>query len=200
MDKYFTVGVVAGTHGLRGEVRVISRTDFPQERFAVGSVLHTRPSTSGSGGLGNGRPGHGTVKVTSSRPHKQFWLVVFEGFEDIHAVEKWKGTELCVAESELIPLPTDTYYVHQLIGLRVRTDDGREVGVIQDVLKPGANDVYVVRGALQKQDVLIPAIPDCVLNVSIEQGEMTVHLMPGLLESDDGADSTTNPAGVRKDD
>jgi len=185
LDNYFTVGVIAGPHGLRGEVRVLPRTDFPERRFAKGSVLHTRPSIGSEGSL----------TIVSSRPHKQFWLVAFKGFEDINTVEKWKGTELCVSEDELMPLPSGTYYIHQLVGLRVRTDDGREVGVLTDVLKPGANDVYVVHGSLQQRDVLIPAIPECVLNVSMENGEMTVHLMQGLLESDDSADTNADADG-----
>lgn len=176
MEDFYVVGVIAGTHGLRGEVRVLPRTDFPGERFKKGSVLVTRPNR----GSDKGR-----VVVHSARPHKQFWLVAFEGYEDINLVENWKGTELGVSEADLMPLPEDTYYIHQLVGLDVKTDDGRYVGTIQDVLLPGANDVYVVRGPLQTSDVLIPAIPDCVLGVDLEEHLMTVHLLPGMLEGEE---------------
>ncbi|MCL6452992.1 MAG: ribosome maturation factor RimM [Alicyclobacillus sp.] len=171
----FTVGVIVGTHGLRGEVRVISKTDFPERRFRRGQRLRTRPAVGEDGWL----------TVQTARRHKQFWLVAFSGYDRIDMVEKWRGVELCVAEADLMPLPAYTYYIHQLVGLRVVADDGREVGVLTDVLQPGANDVYVVRGPLQADEVLIPAIADCVLDVSLETGVMTVHLLPGLLKEDE---------------
>jgi 16S rRNA processing protein RimM len=175
-EKYFTVGVIAGTHALRGEVKVLSRTDFPEKRFKKGVKLHLREA---------GKAPREELKIVSARVHQQFWLILFEGVTSINDVEKWKGLELVVPESELVPLPQDTYYIHQLIGLKVITDEGREVGTIREVLQPGANDVYVVRGTLQKADVLIPAIPDCVLSVDVDAGQMLVHLLPGLLADED---------------
>jgi 16S rRNA processing protein RimM len=173
--EYLTVGAIAGTHGLRGEVKVISKTDFPEQRFAKGSKLYLREPD---------KPPIRQLTVRSARVHKQFWLVAFEGLPSINDVEGWKGMQLCVHHSERMPLPEGTYYIHELIGLKVVTDDGREVGELVEVLTPGANDVYVVRGNLQSRDVLIPAIPDCILNVDVDKGVMTVHLLPGLLESD----------------
>ncbi|QSO49537.1 ribosome maturation factor RimM [Alicyclobacillus mengziensis] len=175
--QYFTVGVIAGTHALRGEVKVLSRTDFPEKRFKKGAELYLREP---------GKSPRQALKVAASRSHKQFWLVLFEGVTSINDVDKWKGLELVVPESELVPLPEGTYYIHQLVGLHVVTDEGHEVGTIREVLQPGANDVYVVRGSLQKADVLIPAIPDCVLSVDLDAGQMFVHLLPGLLADDDG--------------
>lgn len=177
--QYFTVGVIAGTHALRGEVKVLSRTDFPDMRFKKGARLYLREA---------GKPPRQALRVTASRSHKQFWLVLFEGVNSINDVDKWQRMELVVPESELVPLPEGTYYIHQLVGLKVITDEGREVGTIREVLQPGANDVYVVRGPLQKADVLIPAIPDCVLSVDLDAGQMSVHLLPGLLADDGPAD------------
>ncbi|KPV45377.1 ribosome maturation factor RimM [Alicyclobacillus ferrooxydans] len=175
-QHYYTVGVIAGTHALKGEVKVFPRTDFPEKRFKKGSVLHLREA---------GKAPARTLKVSAARQHKQFWLVFFDGITSINDVESWKGLELVVPEDALLPLPENTYYIHQLIGLRVFSDDGREVGAITDVLRPGANDVYVVRGNLQREDVLVPAIPDVVLSVDLAANQMVVHLMPGLLETDD---------------
>lgn len=173
---FLMVGAIAGTHGLRGEVKVISKTDFPELRFKPGSTLFLR------------RVGEKPFKelvVSGSRLHKQFWLVSFKDHPSINDVENWKGTQLCVSERELVQLPEGTYYIHQLIGLRVVADDGREVGELVDVLHPGANDVYVVKGNLQKRDVLLPAIPSVVQNVDITTGVMTVHLISGLLDADE---------------
>lgn len=173
-ETYYTVGLVANTHGLRGEVKVLPRTDFPEVRFKPGSKLFLRQI---------GQTPTREVVVGSGRPQKNGWLVTFHGIGSISEVEHWKGLELCVHESQLQRLPEGRYYVHQLLGLRVVTDEGQDVGEIVDVLTPGANDVYVVRGDLQKRDVLIPAIPDCVLGVDLDRKTMRIHLLPGLLEA-----------------
>lgn len=178
-DSYFTVGIVVNTHALRGEVRVLSRTDFPDVRFKAGSKLFLRA------------PGQTPIRevvVKTGRQHRNVWILGFQGIGSINDVENWKGMELCIHESNLQTLPQGTYYVYQLTGLRVVADDGRDVGELVEVLSPGANDVYVVRGGLQGRDVLIPAIPDCVLHVDLEKGIMRVHLMPGLLEEDGEVD------------
>ncbi|MCL6446423.1 MAG: ribosome maturation factor RimM [Alicyclobacillus sp.] len=172
--------MITGTHALRGEVRVLPKTDFPEKRFRQGSRLYVR------------RTGESPIRevvVRSGRPHKQFWLVAFDGLSSINDVEHWRGYELCIHQSQLDPLPDGMYYIHQLLGLRVVTDDGRLVGKLVEVLTPGANDVYVVRGPMQKKDVLLPAIRDCILNVDLPSQTMTVHLLPGLLEADTEPDS-----------
>jgi 16S rRNA processing protein RimM len=174
--SYYTVGVIAGTHGLRGEVRVLSKTDFAKQRFKVGSKLYLRKE---------GEDPTRQLTIFTARPHKQFWLVAFEDLTDIDTVESFKGMQLCVQEEDLMRLPSGSYYIHQLIGLKVVSDDGRQVGELVDVLTPGANDVYVIRGSLQPRDVLLPAIKECVLNVDLEKQEMRVHLMPGLLDEED---------------
>lgn len=176
VNAYYTVGVIAGTHGLRGEVKVLSRTDFPEKRFAKGSQLFIRKE---------GQTPFQKLEVSQRRQHKQYWLVQFEGFASINEVEAWKGMQLCIHESELELLPEGTYYIHQLIGLAVYTDEDIFVGELIDVLSPGANDVYVVRGPLQKKDVLIPAIPSCVLSVDLAAKKMKIHMLPGLLEEDE---------------
>lgn len=177
---YYTVGIITGTHGIKGEVKVLSRTDFESERFRAGSRLHLRQA---------GELPVRDVEIQSARPHKQFWLVTFQGLATVEAVSSWRGMELCVEQSELAPLPEGTYYVHELVGLRVVSDEGQEIGTLTEVLTPGANDVYVVRpnesGHKRRRDVLVPAIPDCVKGVDLKRGVMTIHLMPGLLEEDD---------------
>lgn len=174
-DKYYTVGVVTNTHALKGEVKVLSRTDFPETRFKKGSKLFLRMA---------GQSPIRELVVKSGRPQKNVWILSFEGVGSIADVENWKGMELSVHESQLQTLPEGTYYVHDLVGLRVVTDDGREVGELVEVLSPGANDVYVVKGNLQERDVLLPAIPECILNVDLDARVMRVHLLPGLLEAE----------------
>lgn len=178
MKVYYTVGVIAGTHGVRGEVKVLSRTDFEQARFRPGSMLYLRA------------PGEDlvqSVEVRTARRHKQFWLLAFEGWNAASEVESWRGRELCVDASQLAPLPEGTYYFHQLVGLQVVSEDGLMLGRLAQVLTPGANDVYVVRpesGRNRGRELLIPAIPECVREVDLDRKVMKIHLMPGLIDDE----------------
>jgi 16S rRNA processing protein RimM len=176
VSAYYTVGVMTKPHGLRGEMKVYPRTDFAEKRFASGSKLFIRPE--------GGSP-IAQVVVESGRPQQNMWIVGFQNVNSIHDVERWRGMELCVSEEMLEQLPEGTYYIHELVGLQVFTDDGTFLGELKEVLKPGANDVYVVRGPLRKGDVLLPAIPECILQVDVSAGRMTVHIMPGLLGDDE---------------
>ncbi|MDI3257196.1 MAG: ribosome maturation factor RimM [Kyrpidia sp.] len=168
-EPMYTVGVVIGTHGLRGEVRVFPRTDFPEVRFSPGSTLWL---VSGDGSARQ-------VRVEGARQHKNVFIVRFAGVDSIEAVEPWKGRELKVPESELVPLPEGRYYIHQLVGCRVVDEEGEDLGELVEVLQPGANDVYVVRRAGAK-DLLIPAIPSVVKRVSVDDRLMVVSLLEGL--------------------
>jgi 16S rRNA processing protein RimM len=190
-ESYFTVGAIAGTHGLHGEVKVLPKTDFPKLRFKQGSKLHLRKE---------GEPPTRELTILTSRPHKQFWLVSFEDLGGINDVEALKGFQLCVRESDLMHLPKGSYYIHQLIGLHVKADDGRDVGELIEVLTPGANDVYVIKGPLQSRDVLLPAIKECVLQVDLDSQEMLIHLLPGLLEADEDADGRSLSADDRSEE
>jgi 16S rRNA processing protein RimM len=174
-EAYFTVGTITSTHGIRGEVRVFPKTDFEDQRFRKGSRLYLRNSH---------EPPCETVTVQTARKHKNMWIVSFTEISSVSDAEKRKGMDLCIPESDLADLPEGSYFIHQLVGLKVQTEEGTFVGDLVDVLTPGANDVYVVRGPLQKKDILLPAIPSCILSVNLEAGVMTIHLMPGLLDEE----------------
>lgn len=166
------VGHLVNTQGVRGEVRVISRTDFEDQRFKIGAKLFlVHPN----------QPKPVELTIASTRKHKQFILLTFEGHHGINDVEKYKGGELKVYETELMELPENTYYIYQLVGCEVVTDEGVVLGTLKEVLQPGANDVYVVKPPKGK-DILLPAIPDCVLDVDVTNKKILVHIMPGLLD------------------
>jgi len=166
------VGHLVNTQGVQGEVRVVSRTDFNDIRFKKGAkLLLVHPNL----------PKPVELTVASSRPHKQFILLKFEGHSNINDVEKYKGGELKVPEDDLVKLPENTYYIYQLVGCQVVTDEGEVLGVLKDVLQPGANDVYIVKPPKGK-DILLPVIPDCVLDVDVENKKILVHILPGLLD------------------
>ena len=167
MVSRFRVGVIAGTHGLRGEVKVFPTTDEPARFLDLEKVI-----------LDTGREER-TLKIRSVKFFKKFVILGFKGMDRIEDVEKLKGAELLINREDAIPLEEGEYFIPDLLGLRVVTDDGRELGVIKDVIETGANNVYDV----QNEDgarILIPAIPQCILDVRLEEGDMTVHLLPGL--------------------
>jgi 16S rRNA processing protein RimM len=171
-EQLIRVGSLVNTQGIRGEVRVISHTDFPEKRFAKGAKLILEHPN-------NPRPVE--LVVESSRQHKNFYLLKFEGHSTINDVQKYKGGELKIPSSELDVLTEGSNYIFDLIGCTVATEDGQTLGELVDVLQPGANDVYVVRPPKGK-DILLPAIPDCVKEVDVEHKLIRVHLMEGLIE------------------
>lgn len=169
MEKLYNVGKIVNTHGIKGEVRVISVTDFPEERYQVGSNLILDQE--------NSKP----IKlvVASHRKHKNFDLLTFEGYPTIESVEQYRDGVLKITEEQLSDLTENEFYLHEIVGLEVEDESGNEIGTIKEVLQPGANDVWVIQRE-KKKDLLIPYIADCVLNVDLDAGKVTIHVMEGL--------------------
>ena len=94
--------------------------------------------------------------------------------------EKYKGWELKVVGSERVPLPEGEYYVRDIVGCAVETEEGEQLGTVTDILSPGANDIWVVKMPKGKE-LLLPVIDDVVLDVDIEARKIKVHLLEGLL-------------------
>ncbi|MRN56771.1 ribosome maturation factor RimM [Paenibacillus monticola] len=173
MMEELTVGKLVNTHGIRGEIKIFSHTDFPEVRFAAEKKLIVYPPNGGA---------RFEVIVESAREHKGMFIVKLKGYTDINQVEKYKGSVLKVPSKDLVELPENEYYFHHIVGCEVFTDEpgSESLGTIIEILQPGANDVWVVKPA-KGQDILIPVIPDVVLDVDIETKRITVHLMEGLL-------------------
>jgi 16S rRNA processing protein RimM len=171
-EKLYTVGKIVNTHGIRGELKIVPQTDFPEERFAKGSQLLFVEEEK------NIRI---PVTVASSRYHKGMYVVLFQGFTNINEVEKYKGWLLKVEEKYLGDLEEDEFYHHEILGCKVVTDEGQELGTITEILSPGANDVWVVKPKSGKE-LLLPYIDEVVLDVDVEQKLVTVHIIEGLLD------------------
>lgn len=105
----------------------------------------------------------------------------FREFHDINEVEQYKGKDLLVTRDQAVPLEENENFITDLIDMEVYTDEGERLGSLTDVLQTGANDVYVVRTD-ERKEVLLPAIPSCILEVNVEEARMTVHILEGLLE------------------
>lgn len=171
-QSFLNVGKIVNTHGIRGEVKVLTITDFPDERYEAGNVLYL---------FHDSLPQPLPVTVASRRNHKNMDILKFTEFNNINEVEKFKGGMLRVAKSDVVPAKEGEYYFHEIIGCRVFTEDEEELGTVTEILQPGANDVWVVRRADEDAEILIPFIEDCVKKVDTAEKRITVHLMEGLL-------------------
>ncbi len=170
MEKWFNVGKIVNTHGIKGELKVLSMTDFPEERYQKGNELTL---------FIEGKEPK-SLTIASYRKHKNFDLLMFEGYSDINEVEGFKQGILKVDESQLQDLDEGEFYFHEIIGCVVRTTSGEELGVVKEILSPGANDVWVVKAPRGKEH-LIPYIEDIVKKVDIAQKEIIIEPMEGLL-------------------
>ncbi|TBX43886.1 ribosome maturation factor RimM [Lactiplantibacillus paraplantarum] len=172
---YYRVGTLVNTHGIRGEVKVVVVTDFPEERFKVGQQLFLFKSPDATtGGV--------TVTITKSREQKGLYFLTFKGFDNINDVERYKGWTIKVPAEALHDLPAGEYYYHQIVGLQVVTTADEPLGTIKEILSPGANDVWVVQREHGQSDVLLPKIPQVIKNVDLATGVVTVELMEGLID------------------
>ena len=120
------------------------------------------------------------LEVEHVKFFKQFVIVKFKEFDNINDIERYKRCPLLVTRENAVPLEEDEYFVADMIGMKVITEDGIEFGTLSDVMETGANDVYVI-DSKEHGEVLMPAIKECVLNVDMENGIITVHLMNGLI-------------------
>lgn len=169
MTDRFQVGTVAGTHGIKGDVKIFPTTD-DRSRFRKLKKVYVEI---------DGREQE--LAVSHVRMQDKFVLLHLSGYETPEDARRLLRKSLMIGREDLMPLPEGRYYIADLIGLRVITDEDAELGILHDVIRTGANDVYSVR-TREGKDVLIPVIRDCILDVQLQEGYMRVHLLPGLLD------------------
>jgi len=172
-DGYLAVGLVVGVHGLKGEFKVEPHTDFP-ERFAAEKTFYVGEELE-------------KIQIQNARQHKNNILITVQNVQSRTQAEELRGRWLFVPEDEAIELDEDTYWIHDIIGLQVRTETERLLGTVQDVLFTGANEVYIVKpdpDVNKGKELLIPAIAQVIQNVDLTTQTITVNLPPGLLEEE----------------
>lgn len=168
MEKFLQVGVISSTHGIKGEVKVFPTTD-DVNRFKRLKEVH----------LDTGKE-QIILHPESVKFFKQFVILKFKEFNSINDIEAYKGKSLFVDREHAVRLRKDEFFIADLIGLSVETDEGEDFGIMKDVMQTGANDVYIVERT-NGDEVLLPAIKECVKEIDIENGKITVHIMDGLL-------------------
>ena len=163
MEEFLQVGVISSTHGIAGEVKVFPTTDDVKLKEVILDTGKERM----------------TLHICQVKFFKQMVILKFKEFQNINEVERFRGKSLYVTRENAVKLQKDEYFIADMIGIRVVSTEGEELGTLTDVLQTGANDVYVVEqeGA---QQLLLPAIKDCIRDIDMEQMVMTVYLMPGL--------------------
>ena len=168
MEEMLKVGIIVSTHGVRGEVKVFPTTDDPARFKGLKEVMLDAGKETIPLEIGN-------VKF-----FKQFVILKFKGIDNINDIERYRKCPLMVTRENAVALGEGEYFVADMIGMETVTEDGERFGTLKDVLRTGANDVYVIESA-KHGEVLIPAIKECVLNVDIEERRMRIHLMDGLI-------------------
>lgn len=172
MLEYLSVGVVLKPQGLKGEIKIKPLTDDDRRFEELKSVF-----------LKNG--GYRELKIVSRRYDKGFVYLKLDGYDTIESVEPMRDQYLWIPRSMAVELPEDTFFIADLLGCRVETLSGENLGRIINVMQTGSNDVYVLEGL--KGEVLIPALKKVVVQVDIPNRLVRVDLtdMGGLLPDED---------------
>jgi len=162
------VGRLGRPHGVRGEVEVFPETDFP-ERFSPGSELVLLPPLADKTML----------KIVGRKQKKSSILVKFEHIDSFEAASTLRGRGLFVAEDKVMKLEGDVNWIHELVGMRVVTESGEDIGTLLEISRGPAHDIYVVEG---DKRYLIPAVKEIVTRVDKQNGVIFINPPPGLLE------------------
>ncbi|MGB7537634.1 MAG: ribosome maturation factor RimM [Anaerolineales bacterium] len=162
---YLAVARVRRPFGVRGELLLEILTDFPA-RLAQNELLYA----------GDARV---PCEVETIRRHGTDMVLQLKSVRDCDAAEKMRGEVFSIRVDDLPPLPAGVYYLHQIEGLEVVTEQGERLGRVMEILKTGANDVYVVQG--DKGEILLPAIPQVIREVRLEEKRIVARLMEGLI-------------------
>lgn len=168
MEKQLQVGVITSTHGIRGEVKVFPTTN-DADRFRQLNKVY----------LDTGREQR-QLEIENVKFFKQFAILKFKGIDNINDIEKYRGRSLLIDREDAIELEENEYYIADMLGMEVYTEDGKLFGSLRDVMETGANDVYIIESK-EHGEVLIPAIKDCILEVDTKENRMKIHLMEGLV-------------------
>ena len=166
MTDEFQVGAITQTHGVKGEVKVFPTTDdasrFKKLKEVIADTGEKRIS----------------LHITGVKFFKQFVIIKFKECNSMDEAQTLKGAKLIVDRANAVKLEADEFFIADLIGLKVISDEEEELGILTDVIQTGANDVYVVD--MDERELLIPAIKDCILKIDTHDGYIRVHLMEGL--------------------
>ncbi len=165
-NEFLELGKIVNTHGIRGEVKIQPWCDDPAIFDELEYIY-----------LDNEK-----YYIERSRFHKNCEIVKLEGIDDINRAELFRNKIVTIEREALGELPEGTYYMVDILDLPVKTADGTILGVIDDIIKTGSNDVYVLKETFNGKQILIPVIDSVVKKVDIDEGYVLVELMKGLID------------------
>lgn len=167
--EFLEAGKIINTHGLRGEVKIVTWTDYPDD-FENLEHLYVKRKT-----------GDETLTIKGIKYQKNNIIVSFNEIKDINDAEKYKNLVVYADREEFGELPDGVHYIVDLIGLNVVDEDDKVIGVLADVFNTGANDIYDIKREGQK-NLLLPVIDDVVLDIDTDNRKITVRIPEGLDE------------------
>lgn len=167
MEDLLQVGVIASTHGIRGEVKVFPTTDDAGRFKKLKEVILD---------TGNEKK---LLTVAGVKFFKQFVILKFREFDSINEVEQYRKRPLYVTREQAVPLEEGEFFIADLIGISVYDEDRSLLGTLKDILQTGANDVYIVETP-EHTELLLPAIRECIRSVDLTDRSMIIHRMKGL--------------------
>lgn len=168
MQKYFEVGQIVNTFGVKGMLKVKPFTDDVERFEELKKVYICKKEKLEE------------VQIEEVKYHKDMVLLKVKGIDDMNEAEKVKGLYLKIDRKNAKKLPKDTYFIADLLGLEVYSDENKLLGKVDDIFRTGANDVYVIKDEKGKQ-LLLPGIPDVIKEIDLEKEIIIVHLLKGLV-------------------
>lgn len=168
MTKYLEIGQIVNTFGIKGMVKIKPFTD-DINRFDKLEKVYIK-----------NKDGKKEYQIQEVKYHKNMVLMKLEGIDTLEQADILRQSYLLVNREDEEPLEEGVYYIVDLIGLEVYTDENVFLGNVDDIFNTGSNDIYVVKDGKGKQ-ILLPGIPEVLKNVDLENGKITVHLIPGLM-------------------
>ena len=168
MTKYLEIGQIVNTFGIKGMVKIKPFTD-DINRFDKLKKVYIK-----------NKDGKKEYQIQEVKYHKNMVLMKLEGIDTVEQADLLRQSYLLVNRDDEEPLEEGVYYIVDLIGLEVYTDEGVLLGNVDDIFNTGSNDIYVVKDGKGKQ-ILLPGIPDVIKNVDLESGKIIVHLILGLM-------------------
>ena len=168
MTKYLEIGQIVNTFGIKGMVKIKPFTD-DINRFDRLKKIYI-----------SNKNGKKEYQIQEVKYHKNMVLMKLKGIDTLEQADLLRQSYLLVDRADEEPLEEGVYYIVDLLGLEVYTDDNKLLGKVDDIFNTGSNDIYVVKDEMGKQ-ILLPGIPEVLKNVDLEKGRITVHLIPGLI-------------------
>ena len=168
MQKRLEVGQIINTFGIKGEIKV---TPFTNDIRRFDDLKKVYVKTRKESKLYN---------VENARYHKNMVLLKLKGINTPEEAEMLRNAFLEIDREDAIPLEEGTYFIADLLGLEVYTDEGKLLGKVEDIYNTGSKDIYVIKDELGKQ-VLLPGINEVIKEVDLNNGKIIVHLIPGLV-------------------